>query len=40
MNMDLSIDELSYLKYLKSDMCDRGVKVLLVLTGSINREGL
>jgi len=31
--MDIPVDELAYLKYLKSDMNDRGVKVILVLTG-------
>ena len=37
--MDIQVDELSYMKYLKSDMADRGVKVLLVLTGSMNKNG-
>ena len=37
--MDIAPDEMAYLKYLKTDLSDRGVAVLLVLTGSFRREG-
>jgi hypothetical protein len=37
--MDIAPDEMAYLKYLKTDLTDRGVGVLLILTGTSKREG-
>jgi hypothetical protein len=37
--MDTTIDEMTYLKYLRADLSDRGVKVMLVLINSSRREG-
>ena len=37
--MDIVPEEMTYLKYLKTDLNDRGVGVFLVLMGSSKREG-
>ena len=37
-SQEMASDELIYLKFLRADMFERGVKTFLILIGSFNRE--